>query len=360
MTVPIPRSAEEITPKWFEEIVFRDLDLPSVSRITKTNVGDGRGFLSQTFKVELDYASANVDGAPKSVVVKMQPTSGLYQAKANELHAFLREVSFYRDIAPKAPIRLPKIYFAETAAGAGAIVMEDLGFLSGGDQIQGLEHSQAIATAREIGKIHAAYWNSSDLDLFDWAPKRDHYNSDHYAETWPDFAKTYGTKIGAEALSIGARAAKHIDWLEEKIASRPISIIHGDLRADNLLFNRGDTGDEVVILDWQLVAKNMATIDIARLLGGSEPVLERRGHQMEIAHAWYGSLMEAGITDYSRKEAEDDFRLGILHCLQIPVNLFARGHKTDTGRRRELIEVIISRFFAAALELDAGSLLPAK
>lgn len=358
MTVPIPRSVEEITPQWFEEIVFRDSGFPRLTRITKTNVGEGRGFLSQTSKVELHFEDPGSSTVPKSVIVKLQPTSGLYQATANELHAFLREVSFYRDVAPTAPVRLPEIYFADATTGAGALVMEDLGFLASGDQVLGIEHSQAITTAREIAKIHAAYWNSPKLDSLDWAPVRDHFNSDHYAEHWPRFAKAYGTVIGAEALSIGAKVAHNLDWLEEKIASRPTSIIHGDLRADNLMFSRESSGNEVVILDWQLVTKNLGTIDIARLLGGSEPILQRQGHQMEIVHAWYGALLEAGITDYSRSEAEDDFRLGILHCLLIPVNIYSRGGGTVSGRRQQLMDVIISRFFAAALELNAGSVLP--
>ncbi|USG61023.1 ecdysteroid 22-kinase family protein [Sneathiella marina] len=358
MTVSIPRSVEEITPQWFEEIVFPNSGFPHLSRITKTNVGEGRGFLSQTFKVGLQFEDTESNTAPKSVIVKLQPTSGLYQATANELHAFLREVSFYRDVAPTAPLRLPEIYFADATAGAGALVMEDLGSLASGDQILGIEHSQAVTTAREIAKIHAAYWNSPKLENLDWAPARDHFNSDHYAEYWPKFAKAHGTVIGAEALSIGAKVAKNIDWLEEKIASRPRSIIHGDLRADNLMFSRETGGNEVVILDWQLVTKNLGTIDIARLLGGSEPILQRQGHQMEIVHAWYDSLVESGVTDYSRSEAEDDFRLGILHCLLVPVRIFSTGKGAISGRRQQLLDTIISRFFSAALELNAGSVFP--
>lgn len=358
MTASIPRSVEEITPQWFEEIVFSNSGFPHLTHITKTDIGEGRGFLSQTYKVGLHFKEPDTNGAPNSVIVKLQPTSGLYKAAANELHAFRREISFYRDVAPTAPVRLPKIYFADATTGAGALVMEDLGSLASGDQILGIEHSQAITTAREIAKIHATYWNSPKLENLNWAPARDHFNSDHYADYWPKFAKTHGTAIGVEALSIGAKVAKNIDWLEEKIAGRPTSIIHGDLRADNLMFSRETGGNEVVILDWQLVTKNLATIDIARLLGGSEPILQRQGHQMEVVHAWHESLLEAGVTDYSRSEAEDDFRLGILHCLLIPVRIYSSGKGTTTGRRQQLLEVMISRFFSAAMELNAGSVLP--
>jgi hypothetical protein len=137
-----------------------------------------------------------------------------------------------------------------------------------------------------------------------------------------------------------------------------VTLIHGDLRADNLLLGEGDPCSEIVILDWQLANRSLATIDIARLLGGSEPAAERRGHQLEVFAAWHEELMRAGQNDYEFEEALTDFRLGVLYCLFIPVFGFAMVGQEPQGRTGRLLDAIAERLYASAIELDAGALLP--
>jgi len=354
----IPRNAGDITIDWLQEIVFQNVKMPTILDIKLSDVGEGRGTLSETVKVEFVFEEAVQDDILKSVIVKLQPSTTAFKRRDRKIHAFEREVSFYRDIAPNVPVRLPRIYYTEKSTEAGAIVMEDLENLEGGDQVIGLTHEQTLMAAREIAKLHAAYWNNPALETLDWAPWHDHFNADDFAEHWPDFSNTEGEKIGAEALALGHRISENFDWLEAKIASRPMTILHGDLRADNLMFNQDRSKQEVAIVDWQLVSKNLATIDIARMLGGSESIEERQGHQMEIVHAWHAELLKSGVNDYSLTEAEYDFRLAALHCVTIPVHLHLAFGQEVTGRIKELFNIRCARFFSSALELDAEKLLP--
>ncbi len=49
------------------------------------------------------------------------------------------------------------------------------------------------------------------------------------------------------------------------------------------------------ILDWQTVTRSLAAIDGVFLIGGSEPVAERRGHVEELLNLWHRELVAAGV-----------------------------------------------------------------
>ncbi len=352
----VPQSLDEITAGWIEELL-RDtgaLGLSNTVRaVRNTVIGEERGFLSRTVRCEIDYAAAD-DRVPASVVIKLEPASSAFRDAERETNAFEREIRFYRAVSGRVPIRLPRLYAAEFGGAGHVLVLEDLSALECGDQIHGLRQAQVLATVREVAKLHAHFWRNEALDALDWMPVHNHFFEDGFEQNWPAFARSYELRIGRDALRLGERVATHLRWIEERMARGPHTVMHGDLRADNLLFGQG----EVVILDWQLATRSVGAVDVARLLGGSEPPAERRGHQMEVFAGWHEELLRAGVADYSFEEALADFRLGVLHCLFIPVKAFALAGADAGGRTGRLLDAISERLFASALELEAGDLLP--
>jgi len=355
----LPRSVAEIDATWIEAVLDAagTLDGARVTRIEQRVIGTERGFLSATVRVAIGYDRAPVT-APASLVVKLEPPDGTFREACRRVDAFAREVRFYREVAPALPLRVPRIYLATAGAHGSALVMEDLTHLACADQLHGLAHGQVLATVRAAASLHAAFWNGARLRELDWMPLHDHFFDAGFEEHWPAFARTYELRIGREALRLGERLATRRTWLEERIAARPTTVIHGDLRADNLLFDESARpSPAVVLLDWQLATRSMAAIDVARLLGGSEPAAERKGHQVEVCAAWHAALVAGGVCDYAFTDALDDFRLAALYCLYIPVKgLYLAGAEpgTRTGR---LLDAMAERFYASALELDAGRLL---
>lgn len=354
--ISLPEAQDDITPDWLNAAVFSDTP-PKVTAISASPIGEGRGLLSQTLRLNLTYEGSAAD-RPESLIAKLLPTDQNSLAVAAEIKPFEREIAFYRDVACRSNIRVPTIFFADMSPQGCVLIMEDLGHLSIGDQVRGIRHDRTRAAAREIAKMHAAYWDNEALHALEWAPEDDHLYTDPFLEYWPQFAEVYGLRIGKHGVEIGERVAGDFDWLEGRIASRPKSLVHGDLRGDNLLFGEPGAPDEVLILDWQLAHKSLATFDVARLLGGSEPIAERAGHQIEIFHEWHDALSRAGVPDYPADEALDDFRLAALHCLLIPVQVFKAFGAEPEGRVGRLLDVMAERFFAAAIELEAESVLP--
>jgi hypothetical protein len=221
------------------------------------------------------------------------------------------------------------------------------------DQLHGLRHDEVVATAREIAILHAAFWERAAVPALDWVPAYDHFWEDGCAVSWPAFVQAYELRIGRDAVRLGNRVVGELDRLMSRLRARPATLIHADLRADNLLFD----GERAVILDWQLVTRNLAAIDIARVLGGSEPPAERRGHQLEVFAAWHEALLGAAVRNYGFEEALADFRLAVLYTLLIPIRSFGIAGPDAGGRTGRLVDCQADRIFASALELDAGSAL---
>ncbi len=219
-----------------------------------------------------------------------------------------------------------------------------------------MHQSQVMDTVELLAKLQAQYWNNSNLEKLTWMPRRN-YVSDDFAEKWPSFVENYGHLLNDEAVRLGDRLSPHIEWKNNEIEKRPQTLVHADLREDNLLFPPAGSGKSVLILDWQLAIRNIGAADVARIMGGSEIPKERKGHQFEILKKWYDTLIKEGVTNYTWDDAVYDFRLGALSHLCYPVH-FHKGGIGATGRLKDLLDVIYERTFAAAVDIDAGSVLP--
>lgn len=363
MLLTIPQNTNAISAEWIDG-VLRSAGAISSQRVVGVEVrpiGDSVGYLSTMAVVTLTYEPPQIagnDSAPSSLVVKLEPAAGAFRDAERKYRAFEREALFYRYVASQVDVRVPRVYRAEAGPEGSVLVMEDLSRLACGDQVRGMRHAEVIATVRQIGRVHAAYWNNDRLASLDWLPDHDPFWSDGYAEHWPGFAREYEVRLGAEGVALGEALLRNLAWLSGRLAERPSSFVHADLRADNLLFGAPHTVDAVVILDWQLATRSLAAIDPTRLLGGSEPASQRNGHHLEVFTAWHETLLEHGVRDYEFDDALDDFRLGALYNLLVPVLAFGFTAGTTSVRTARLLDAIVDRMYVSAAELNASSVFP--
>jgi hypothetical protein len=359
MGFPVPNSVAEISAPWLEDALRTADGLVDerIAHIEVRPIGAGVGFLSSVAAVNLTYERP-CPGAPASVVVKLEPVAGVFRDAERQSGAFEREVRFYRDVSRHAGARVPQCYFALSSTEGSVLVLEDLTHLQCGDQVRGMRHSEVVATVRQIGRLHANYWNNERLNALDWLPDHDQFWREGYEDNWSDFAREYEVRIGSEGLALGERVLHHFDWLKQQVADRPSVLIHSDLRADNVILGAQGTQDASVILDWQLITKSMAAIDPTRLFGGSEPASQRKGHHLEVFAAWHETLLSAGVSNYEFDEALTDFKLGALYNLLVPVKAHGFSSSFTDARAYQLLDAATERIFVSAIELDAQSMLP--
>jgi hypothetical protein len=214
--------------------------------------------------------------------------------------------------------------------------------------------------------VHGAWWSSPTLDSLGWMPRLDDpinlAAGQSYRDAWPLCEERIGRDLPPGAIELAQRTQTVFeDLLRVEVAEAPVTICHGDFRVDNLMFDDGAPEDDrVAVLDWQISYRGPAISDVAYFLCQSLTVEERRAHEEALVRGWYDALTAAlggEPVDYSFELAWLQYRRASLGTTVYPVT--AVGAMDPANERgRELLLAMATRSFTAALDLDAGDLLP--
>ena len=147
--------------------------------------------------------------------------------------------------------------------------------------------------------------------------------------------------------------------IDAALADRPWTLVHGDLRADNVLYGGTVEDPASVIIDWSWASRSMASIDIAFLIGGSTPHVQRLGRHEELLQVWHGGLEKGGVRNYSLADARRDLQLAALRCMTTGLAMHGFSMAPDTPVRVALfMDDAIQRHAAYAVEIEAWQALP--
>lgn len=362
MSLPIPTTIEDVTAEWLTEALRSTglLDRGAVKAIESKVIGVAVGFLDGLARIRLTYEGP-ADKAPASVIVKCPAGTAANRETGTAIHAYEREIRFYREIAARSPIRLARCYYTaiDLAADRYILILEDLCHLRAGDQVAGLHTAEVYTAIRTIGKFHAAWWESPAFDReLSWLPPLTIDLAADYRRCWPEFVHLFKPTLTARQLEIGERVGRAFDWIQERLQRQPRTYVHGDFRADNVLLDDTGSPDSIVILDWQIGTQGMGAYDVARMVCGSMEPAERAGHEQELVRLWHDALLAGGVRGYSFEQALEDYKVGSLYALLIPV-IFHALIEAGGDRGLQLAHAMRRRFFAAAEDLEADRVLPA-
>lgn len=361
MGVSIPKTIDEVDAAFIDAALKEGgvLTSATVSMAELEPIGVGVGLLGDLVRAQLHY-DGDDDDAPSTVIVKLPSHHEANRAQGMLFGFYEREIRFYRDVAPGVRLRVPRCYWSgmDPDAGLFALVLEDLSMLQMADQVAGVSAERAGLAVESLARLHADWWQTDALEALDWMP----YSNGPitmqavgvYERGWPVFLEHFGDHLSPEGRLLGERVRDHFAGLLEQLGQQPRTIVHTDFRLDNLFFGH----DEVGIIDWQLSTRGRGVYDVAYLLCQSMTVDVRRESEMDVLKRWHDTLVAEGVTDYPWVEAVEDYTRSAMICLVIPV---AAGADMDLGNERgkALVAALADRAFTAALDLDAGRLLPA-
>ncbi len=315
----------------------------------------GTGQVSDTFRLRLTYDREA--GLPPTLVAKVPAADAASRGAARAFRTYEIEASFYGQVAAGLPVSLPGCYFAayDPEPDEYVVLLEDLSPAQPGDQLAGIGVDEAAAAIQELAALHAAGWGSQDLARLRWLNRSSPGGASFLASVllhlYPGFRDRYSGRVEPGTLSLIEDFLPHAPGYLARGDGQPSTIVHGDFRADNLLFG----GARPVVLDWQTCGYGAAAGDLAYFLASSLPVRQRRRHEEALVREYHDALTARGVT-LSWHDCWNGYRR---HAFSgIVMDIVAAMVVQQTPRGDEMFAAMASRHAQHAIDLDALALLP--
>lgn len=345
----IPQAIGDVTATWLRDVTGLD-----VRSFEHELIGQGIGVSSSVYRVHLTGSEC-----PASVVVKLPALDDAALFTSTILRMYIREVGFFGQLAGASPVRVPASYHGavDEETSRFVVVMEDLGAMRVVDQIEGMAIADAEHAVDELAAWHATWWGSAEPLADTGLTVR--LDDPIYPAVLPMvFAEGWEKVTGAldlpdSILAVGPRFSTAIEGLLQDLSQGPTTLIHGDYRADNMLF---DADGRVALLDFQLIGTGRGVYDLAYFVTQSLDAETARQHERSLFDRWVARLEEAGVSSRDLDGMWDGYRKAALFCLVYPI-VASRGMDLDDPRQHELLACMSSRFGRAVDQLELAELL---
>ncbi len=344
---------QELTPEFLTGALATRLRGAQVTAVQTTPVGTGQ--VSDSCRLRLTY-DRPVD-LPETLVAKVPAADPASRNAARVFRTYEIEASFYGQLAAGLPVALAACYYAGYDAGPDeyVVLLEDLAPACPGDQLAGITPDQAASAIDELAALHAAGWGSQALAGLPWlnrsSPEGAQLMTAAVTGMYPGFRDRYGTRLEPETLPLIEDFLPRTDGY---LAARdgPRTIVHGDFRADNLLFGRV----RPVVLDWQTCGFSAGLSDLSYFLASSLQVPDRQRHEEDLVRRYHAELTGRGVR-LSWNDCWNDYRRYAFSG--IVMDIIAAMFVQQTERGDEMFAAMANRHARHAIDLDSLRLLPA-
>jgi len=345
----IPAGPTEVTRDWLSAVLGVD-----VSAATVTPVGTGQ--TGATYRVTLSYAEA-ID-LPPTLIVKLPSQDEAVRERV--ALGYKSEHAFYTEVADTLALPLPRCYYCEIDRGGADFVMllADLAPAVQGDQLAGCTLAEARLAAGALAGLHGPRWCDPAWLTFTGAtmPRPDADFARGLGDLAVMAADTTLGKLGdrmsaQDRETLTETAALVGRWL--LVEPERFSLLHGDYRLDNLLFDPDRT--RVTVVDWQTLTVGLPARDLAYFCGTSLVPELRAAAERELVEQYHHELVGHGVDDYDVETCWADYRLGMPQITLITTFGFAFSAATERGD--DMVLTMLERGCRAIRELGTLELI---
>lgn len=363
--IPLIRDAGDITAEWMRQALLAGgaWGAPEVSEVEVRKLSDVTNALGNLYRCHLTLRDGQAAG-PASVIVKLPSSDALAFRFSRWLSLHRREYVFYRDIAPYGYVRAPTLYYGDFDADTNrfVLVLEDLGHMRGIPQSAGVDAARARHAIQQLAGLQGRFWEataepglSACGDFLNTRQRR--IMQTVYLLTLPAaldrFADLFTGATRRLALRFGYRIAAHFAAL----SAGPKTVVHGDFRADNLLFDEGGQEDGLAFIDWQGCGIGCGMYDVAFFLGTSVTSDMRRRIKRDVLDEYHDIVCSLGAENYTREDCWRSYRQNMLGTLMPMVIGSGALDMSDPGLVKQTRE-LLSRVLTAIEDLDSWDLMP--
>ena len=312
------------------------------SRFLVRPLAGSTGFLSRIFV-------ATRQGDARRYILKVGSDIPERRQWAGELHTFARELAAYRLLIPLQGKLSPRLFSGTSVTNGsdGLLLLEEIHEGRSRDQLRGLTRPELASAARSIARIHARFWNSSALRKSKDLPRHHYMRAHEVRRHLPGFLRW--AKLSSKERALFRHLPRQVSAALSRFRKQPVTLVHGDLRSDNIFYGR----NSVKFIDWGLALAGNALFDLARLAGGSARKPLSLLQHVDLSKIWHTELLRHGVRNYPLHQAWQNYRDAVLLTLTIPVtNAPTLAKFSDRGRK--MAKLISRRFIFSARELGLG------
>jgi thiamine kinase-like enzyme len=355
----LPLTPDDLTPEWLSWALAEVTGRSRIVGFEKKPIGIGAGFMGQLARLTLEYAELN-ESAPKNIIAKFASASSATRELARDQSYYQREISFYRDIGSEAGIPVAECFFSAYAEDTNhfVLLLEDLHPAIASDQVEGTNETDSEWVVETIAKLHARWWNSERLAGYAWAkPIFNEVPMEQGLEMIHKAIEDAETKGTFDAYPEIKRLMKMLPPLfsMKPPAPYPYTLIHGDLRSDNVFCPSGE-GGRYALIDWQLSGVGQPATDLVRWFAQSITIEQRRKTERALLERYHQRLLEYGVTGYSFKQLLQDYQLNLVVILLMFSNSMDELDKGEE-RSKAVLDVMYTRLDAALVDWKTVNLL---
>lgn len=348
----IPRGPTDVTPPWLSSVLRVDVESVDVAPI-------GTGQTGATYRLSVSYASTQTV-LPATFAIKLSSQDDAVRERV--ALGYRSEHAFYTGVADVVQIPIPSHYYCEISSDGGEFVLllADMAPAVQGDQIGGCTTVEAVLAVRALAGLHGPTW--CDPKWTDFPGLAMSMADDAAAEGFGAIAELatqitlerLGSRMTAENRDTATEAMSLVTpWL--RADRQRFSLMHGDYRLDNMLFDPDRT--RVTVVDWQTLGTGLPARDLAYFTGTSLLPEARSVAEEELVTAYHSELSQYGITDYDRDSCWRDYRVGML---QVPLlTTLGCAFAISTERGDDMMLVMLERGCQAIRDLGSLDLVRA-
>lgn len=350
MPVTIPRTPADITATWLSSVLGT-----AVTDAVVTPIGTGQ--TGATYRVAATYAASAT--GPATFAVKLPAQDDAVRERV--ALGYKSEVEFYAAVSADVAVPVPDCLNSDISSDGTdfVLVLADMAPAEQGDQLAGCTPEEAALAVDALAGLQGP----------SWCQRR-----------WYELTSIIMPKPGDDAAAAGMgevstmAATITLDRLGERISDADretlvtsmnlvttwlsaeparFSLLHGDYRLDNLLFDPDRT--RVTVVDWQTVGLGLPARDLAYFTATSLLPETRSAVERDLVARYHAAVCRYGVTDYDLETCWQDYRLGALQAPFLTALGFAFSTSTDRGD--EMILAMLSRGCRAVRELGTIELI---
>jgi aminoglycoside phosphotransferase (APT) family kinase protein len=297
----IPTVPEELTATWLAAILTRH-GFSAAIEAMEFRPFEANPLTSEMLRVVPRFQDETTGVTPP--LLWKRSTDDL-ERRAAFSRGYAGEVAFYREVAPRVDVSVPRCFAAAYDEGSGAhvLLLEDLTPARQGDFVAGVPPERAEAVLRELARLHATQWSESVAPP---SPER-FTRLRAFVEEWAPSSTPFLTEhVDQRAAERTRRYADEVADLFAALAAGPQALTHGDAHAANVLFP--DSADaRPYLVDWQGSGVDAPLRDVTRFLQLGLTIEDRRAHEDELLAGYLAQLDALGAR-YDGAAAARDYR----------------------------------------------------